>query len=154
MTVFIAFISIFAVVKLFPLSLELLKPPATYAIFAFIRFIFYLKFQSYIPCQLLNCQPPTRYLRLSGSFCNFKFQSYIPFQLLNRQSPSPYLHLSGGQGLAIVEFFFTHRNFSVLMAIFTMICVPETRGRSLAEIQSMYGEVRFLIFIFHIQSLI
>ena len=40
MTVFIAFISIFAVVKLFPLSLELLKPPATYAIFAFIRFIF------------------------------------------------------------------------------------------------------------------
>ena len=40
MTVFIAFISIFAVVKLFPLSLELLKPPATYAIFAFIRLFF------------------------------------------------------------------------------------------------------------------
>ena len=32
------------------------------------------------------------------------------------------------------------------MAVFTMICVPETRGRSLAEIQSMYGEVRFIIF--------
>ena len=37
-TVFIAFISIFAVVKLFPLSLEMLKPPATYGIFALIRF--------------------------------------------------------------------------------------------------------------------
>ena len=39
MTVFIAFISIFAVVKLFPLSLELLKPPATYGIFALIRLL-------------------------------------------------------------------------------------------------------------------
>ena len=39
------------------------------------------------------------------------------------------------------------------MAVFTMICVPETRGRSLAEIQSMYGEGRFIIFIFCIQPL-
>ena len=36
MTVFIAFISIFAVVKLFPLSLEHLNPPATYGIFALV----------------------------------------------------------------------------------------------------------------------
>ena len=42
LTVFIAFISIFAVVKLFPLSLDLLKPPATYGIFALIRFLFIL----------------------------------------------------------------------------------------------------------------
>ena len=68
LTVFIAFISIFAVVKLFPLSLELLKPPATYAIFAFIRFVFYFKFQPYIPFHLLNRHPPTRNLRSQNSF--------------------------------------------------------------------------------------
>ena len=68
LTVFIAFISIFAVVKLFPLSLELLKPPATYAIFAFIRFIFNFKFQPYIPFHLLNRHPPTRNLRSQNSF--------------------------------------------------------------------------------------
>ena len=36
--------------------------------------------------------------------------------------------------------------FSVLMAVFTILCVPETRGRSLAEIQSMYGEVGSVFF--------
>jgi SP family arabinose:H+ symporter-like MFS transporter len=36
-TVFIAFISIFAVVKFFPVSLDHLGPPATYTVFALVR---------------------------------------------------------------------------------------------------------------------
>ena len=30
---------------------------------------------------------------------------------------------------------------SVLMGIFTILAVPETRGKSLAEIQTMFGEL-------------
>ena len=98
MTVFIAFISIFAVVKLFPLSLELLKPPATYGIFALIR--------------LLTCVN-----KCFIAFLSILLIIFVPISVLIP--------------------------ISVLMAVFTIICVPETRGRSLAEIQSMYGEVDF-----------
>ena len=112
MTVFIAFISIFAVVKLFPLSLEMLKPPATYGIFALIRFV---------------------------KFTFLDTQVFVSAHMSLHYSHNTFFHLR--------ILFTVFVLLSVLMAVFTILCVPETRGRSLAEIQSMYGEVGFCIFL-------
>ena len=67
------------------------------------------------------------------------------------QAPSHLQHICLHQvsiftfsGVLVSSYTFQNQTLiSVLMAVFTILCVPETRGRSLAEIQSMYGEVGF-----------
>ena len=84
-TVSVAFVCIFAVVKLFPFGLQYLTPSGTYAFFAVV-----------IEIKRLNCVPTIT-----------DVQSEV----------------------------------SLAMAVFTVFCVPETRGKTLQEIQTMFGEL-------------
>ena len=85
-TVAVAFICIFAVVKLFPFGLKYLTPSGTYAFFALV---------------ILN-----QIRKLTYHICIF-----LQLQV------------------------------SIAMAIFTVLFVPETKGKSLQEIQTIFGEL-------------